>query len=364
MAMLAHELRNPLAPVRNALHVQRMPGVDAATTARAQAIIERQVTHMTRLVDDLLDASRIARNKIQLRPERLNLARLVRTTAEDRRPMVEDAGLTLAVEAPYPPVWVEGDATRLAQVLNNLLDNATKFTDRGGTITVRLTVDANEGQAFLRIRDTGIGIEPELLHRLFDIFAQGDRSLDRSRGGLGLGLAVVRGLIQLHGGDVHASSDGPGCGAEFAIRLPLAAEPSIPAETPSAAASQENRLRVLVIEDNPDAAESLRMLLQLQGHQVRLADTGPGGVQVAEAWRPDVVLCDIGLPGGLDGYGVARELRRNPATAQARLIALTGYGQEQDRARAQEAQFDHHLTKPCEPEVLQSLLVNSKPPQR
>jgi PAS domain S-box-containing protein len=361
MAMLAHELRNPLAPVRNALHVQRMPGVDAATAGRAQAIIERQVRHLTRLVDDLLDASRIARNKIQLRPERLNLARLLRTTAEDRRTMVEEAGLALVVETPDAPVWVEGDATRLAQVLNNLLDNAAKFTDRGGTVTVQLTADAERGQAACRVRDTGIGIEPELLHRLFDIFAQGDRSLDRSRGGLGLGLAVVRGLIQLHGGEVEASSEGPGRGAEFTIRLPLTGEPDSTTETPVVTDTQAAPLRVLVIEDNADSADSLRMLLEMQGHEVRLAATGPEGVLVAEAWRPDVVLCDIGLPGGLDGYGVARELRRNPATAQARLIALTGYGQEHDRVRAQEAKFDYHLTKPCEPAVLQNLLTSSLP---
>jgi CheY-like chemotaxis protein len=256
------------------------------------------------------------------------------------------------------PVWVEGDPTRLAQVLDNLLENAVKFTPRGGSVMVRLAADPGRGQAVLAVRDTGSGIAPDLLPRLFEPFAQADRSLDRSQGGLGLGLALVKGLVELHGGEVHAASGGPGRGAEFEVRLPMQPEPAALSRMPQAPPPKDKKLRVLVVEDNRDAADSLRLLLELYGYDVTVAYTGPAGVEAAKRWQPDVVLCDIGLP-GLDGYEVARELRRHPSTARARMIAVTGYGGDQERARSRAAGFDAHLTKPADPTALHELLACS-----
>jgi PAS domain S-box-containing protein len=356
LAMLAHELRNPLAPLRTGLHILRLPQTPAAAREKTHDMLERQVRHLTRLVDDLLDVSRLTRGKVQLRPERLDLGRLVRITAEDRRATLEQAGLALVVEAPETPVWVLGDPTRLAQILTNLLDNAVKFSGGRGHVFLRVATDPQQSRAILSVRDEGIGIEPAVLPRVFDVFAQADHSLDRSRGGLGLGLALVRGLAELHGGEVEASSAGPGRGAEFTVRLPLEGEPPALSESPTAPTRKGKPQRVLVVEDSPDAAESLRMLLELLGHKVGVAYTGPQGVQAAKDWRPDVVVCDIGLP-GLDGYGVARELRRNPMTAQVRLLAVSGYGSEEDRQRSRQAGFDHHLVKPADPGELQRLLA-------
>jgi PAS domain S-box-containing protein len=358
LAMLAHELRNPLAALLPSVHILRQAGASPGNQGELIERMERQLRHLGRMVDDLLDVSRLTRGQVQLRLDRLDLARLVRTAAEDRRPLLEQAGLTLAVQTPQTPVWVQGDATRLAQVLNNLLDNAAKFTERGGRVDVGLAVDERQRQATVTVRDTGVGIDPDMLPRIWTVFAQADRSLDRARGGLGLGLAVVRGLVELHGGQVHAASAGPGRGAEFTVRLPVVPEPpALTATTPAAAAVGTGaRLRVLIVEDNRDAAESLKMLLELLGHETRVASTGPEGVRAAKDWTPDIVLCDIGLP-GLDGYGVARELRLDPTTARARLVALTGYGSDDDRRRSRQAGFDHHLTKPAEPEILLGLLV-------
>jgi PAS domain S-box-containing protein len=359
LAMLAHELRNPLAPVLNGLQVLRLSQADREVAEQTRGMIERQIRHLTRLVDDLLDVSRITQGRVPIRRERIDLAKLVRTTAEDRRPLLEQAGLTLVLEVAEGPVWVAGDETRLAQVLNNLLDNAAKFRDGGDSVTVGLTVDEGRRQAVLHVQDRGIGIAPELFPRLFEVFAQGDRSLDRSRGGLGVGLSVVKGLVRLHGGEVHAASRGPGQGASFTVRLPLKDEQKVltdgPVALPRPAAE---RLRILVVEDSRDAADSLRTLLELLGHHVAVAYSGPEGVKRARECRPDVVLCDIGLP-GLDGYAVADELRHDPTTATVRLIAITGYGQEEDRRRARQAGFDHHLTKPVDPAALQPLLVRT-----
>lgn len=357
LAVLAHELRNPLAPVVNGLHLLRLANGDPQTREKARDIMERQVRHLTRLVDDLLDVSRITRGKVELRREVLDLAPLIRAAAEDRRATLAQAGVQLSLEIPETPLWVVGDATRLTQVLNNLLDNAAKFKDGGDQVTVRLAVDTKECQAVLLVEDNGVGIESELLPRLFDTFAQADRSLDRPRGGLGLGLALVKGLIDLHGGKVRAASRGPGQGAEFSIRLPLKQEGPALAETPTVPPPARAMLRILVVEDNRDAAESLRMLLNLMGHEVQMAHTGPDGVRLADEWHPDLVLCDIGLP-GLDGYGVANALRKSPATARTPLIAITGYGQEEDRWRTQQAGFDQHLTKPVDPADLQRVLAD------
>jgi PAS domain S-box-containing protein len=354
LAMLAHELRNPLAPVLSGLHILGLSEADEQVIAQVRGMIERQIRHLTRLVDDLVDVSRIMRGRVPVRRVPLDLAQLVRTAAEDRRATIEQTGMRLVVEVPDSPVWIAGDATRLVQVLNNLLDNAVKFRDDDGRVTVRVTVEA--GEAVLDVRDEGIGIDPELVSPLFDTFAQADRSLDRSRGGLGLGLSLVKGLVELHGGRVEATSKGQGRGAAFTIRLPLREEPAALSGLPAMPSVTGESLRILVVEDNRDAANSLRILLQLLGHQVTVAYTGPEGVQQARTFRPDVVLCDIGLP-GLDGYAVANELRRDPVTARAHLIAVTGYGQEEDRQRSRQAGFDHHLTKPVDPKDLQPLLV-------
>jgi CheY-like chemotaxis protein len=251
-----------------------------------------------------------------------------------------------------------GDATRLTQVLDNLLANAIKFTDRGGSVAVRVEAKADTRRAVVTIGDTGLGIDAALLPHLFEAFTQADRSLDRAKGGLGLGLSLVKGLVELHGGKVHASSGGPGRGAEFVVELPLQSEPAALLGMPVAPKVAETRLRILVVEDNRDAADSLRMLLELYGYDVAVAYTGPTGVERAKEWKPDVVLCDIGLP-GLDGYGVVRELRQNQTTAKARMIAVTGYGGDEDRQRSQEAGFDQHLTKPVDPVVLQGIVAAS-----
>ena len=355
LAMLAHELRNPLAPLRNSVHLLRMRGGDAAMVAQVRDMMDRQVTHMGRLIDDLLDVSRITRGLVSLNKERLDLAQLARLTVEDHRALFESSGITLTARVPEIPVWVHGDRTRLTQVLDNLLENGRKFTEKEGGIEVEVYADHAARRAMLRVRDTGIGVDPEMLPKLFDIFSQADRSLDRSRGGLGLGLALVKRLVQLHDGAVEARSAGLGKGAEFTISLPLELEPKALSQRSPGSHQAKKRIRVLVVEDNHDSAESLRMLLVTQGYEVTIAYSGTEGVAAAQRARPDVVVCDIGLP-GMDGYAVAKAIRRDPATAGTRLIAVTGYGQDDDQARAMESGFDTHLVKPADPERLLSLL--------
>ncbi|MDB5310525.1 MAG: chemotaxis protein methyltransferase CheR [Gemmataceae bacterium] len=353
LAMLAHELRAPLAPLLNIVEVLRRSGGDPLALADGLDRVERQARHLRRLVDDLMEASRVARGRVTILRERLDLSRVVRMAVADRRPLLEKAGRGLSAEMPETPVWVSGDDARLTQVLANLLDNAAKYTDPGGRVEVRLVSEL--GRAVLTVRDTGIGIPPDVLPRLFTPFTQADRTLERERGGLGLGLSVVKGLVELHGGEVEAGSEGPGRGAEFTVRLPLEPEPSALAQTPADREFGRGGRRIVVIEDQPDAAESLKVLLELLGHEVRVAYTGPEGVGIASTWGPDVVVSDLGLP-GLDGYGVARELRLRPATARVRLVALTGYGADEDRRRAAEAGFDYLLTKPADPAELVALL--------
>ncbi|HJX29830.1 MAG TPA: PAS domain S-box protein, partial [Thermoanaerobaculia bacterium] len=358
LAMLGHELRNPLAPIRNCLHVLRMPNTSSSQAERALATVDRQVVHLTRLVDDLLDVSRISQGKILLRKERLDLVELVRSTAEDHREALTVAGLELELNLGSEALWVTGDPTRLSQAVGNVLHNALKFTERGGRVAV--SVAAAEDKVVVSVRDDGIGIDPELLERLFEPFSQVNPGLDRARGGLGLGLALVRRLIELHGGVVEATSAGSGTGTEIRLRLPLDSRPA-PSRTPERAeASARGSRRCLVIEDNADAAESLALLLQLQGHEVEVARDGVTGVEKGRAFQPDIVICDIGLPGALDGYGVARAFRDDPALRDVRLIALTGYGQEDDQRRAREAGFDVHVTKPADPETLKRLLTGEK----
>ncbi|MES1211853.1 MAG: ATP-binding protein, partial [Acidobacteriota bacterium] len=335
------------------------PNATESQAERARDTMERQVGHLTRLVDDLLDVSRISQGKILLRKERLDFAAIVRTTVEDHRGSLTAAGLTLEVELPAGPLWVSADPTRLAQMIGNLLHNAGKFTDRGGHVGVRVL--AEDGKAVAAVRDTGIGIEPEVLTRLFEPFSQAPPGLDRSRGGLGLGLALVRRLTELHDGVVEGSSEGIGRGSEVRLRLPLAS-PWNDGQRPAAAAvpveePERRPRRCLVIEDNLDAAESMALLLQLSGHEVETAFDGAGGLEKARRFRPEIVLCDIGLPNGLDGYGVARALRGDPEMDGAFLIALTGYGQEEDQRLARQAGFDVHLTKPADLEVLQRFIA-------
>jgi PAS domain S-box-containing protein len=356
LGMLAHELRGPLHPVSNAVQVLILKGETDPETQRAREVIARQTQHLAHIVDDLLEVTRLLRGQIRLRRKRLDLVRLVRTVVEDHRTALEEAGMTLVVDVPETPAWVLGDATRLTQVLVNLLDNAAKFRDGGNRVEVRLQADPNRAQLVLAVRDRGIGIEPQLLPVLFDAFAQADRSLHRQRGGLGLGLSLVKGLVELHGGEARAASAGPGHGAEFTVLLPLEKEPAALAESTAPAAPAARPLRILVVEDNRDSADSLQLLLTLLGHEVHVAYTGPDGVKEATTWIPDVILSDIGLP-GLDGYGVASELRRRPETARTRLIAITGYGDEESRRRALASGFDYHLTKPADPDQLLRLLA-------
>jgi signal transduction histidine kinase len=360
LAMLSHELRNPLAPVRNALQVLKMPGVDAAMARDARELMERQLQQMVRLVDDLLDVSRILRGRIELRKESLDLAAVFARAVETARPRLDARGQELTVTLPSRPLRLEGDLVRLAQVVGNLLVNAAKYSDKPGRVW--LTGERDGGEAVIRVRDSGVGIPPEQLPRIFDLFAQGERSLARSQGGLGIGLTLVRRLAQMHGGSVSASSPGAGQGSEFVVRLPaLPGEPArkeAPAEEPLQAASQPRR--VLVVDDNVDAAESAAMLLRYLGHEVEVAYEGPSALGAVSAFRPEVVLLDIGLP-GMSGYDVARELRERPEGKGLVLAAVTGYGQEEDRRRSREAGFDCHLTKPLAPAALAAFLESSRP---
>jgi CheY-like chemotaxis protein len=351
LSVLSHELRNPLAPIRNSVSILDRSGPASEQTRRARAVIERQVDHLTRLVDDLLDVTRIARGKIELQHRDVDVASVVRRTAEDLRSVVCAHGVELAVEIPSEPVTVNGDAMRLAQVLGNLLQNAAKFTPGGGG--VRLSLRAVDGAAEIRVRDTGIGIQPPLLERIFEPFVQADRSLARTDGGLGLGLALVKGITALHGGTVRAESAGTGTGAEFIVRLPLAvAAKAVPPADAAAAPGGPHHV-VLVVDDNVDAADSLAELVELLGHSAVVAYDGSSALEQARERRPDVVLCDIGLP-GMSGYEVARALRA--AGAGMQLVAVSGYAQPEDLRRAADAGFDRHVAKPPTPEIIERLL--------
>jgi signal transduction histidine kinase/ActR/RegA family two-component response regulator len=358
LAMLGHELRNPLAAIRNAVYLLTLPTTESELAGQGLEVLERQVRHLTRLVDDLLDVARIARGKIRIQVERLDLTQLIRAAVDDRRAGLEAADLQVNLDLPPAPVWVQGDSARLAQVVDNLLANAAKFTDAGGQVSVRVTIPSSSQRVEVAVRDTGVGIEPDLLPRLFEPFSQGGQSLDRSIGGLGLGLALVRGIVRLHGGDVAVASAGPGQGAEFTFWLPREPESASqhPPGTP-AASSRRRPWRVLVIEDNRDTADTWRMLLDAHGHEIAVAYSGPEGVDLARQFHPEVVLSDLGLP-QMDGYAVARAMRADPLTAQAWLIAISGYGQADDQRQAREAGFDRYLTKPVDPAELLTLLAS------
>jgi len=365
LAMLGHELRNPLSTVSIALSVLRQRGARGEgdeTWKRALDAAERQVFHQAALVDDLLEASRATRGEIDLHLEPLDLARLVPEVVDAYRDEMRDAGLVLDSDLTSQALPVSGDRLRLWQAVAHLMQNALKFSPPGGRVRVRLR-RSGKGKAEISVRDRGIGISPQLLPHVFEVFTQADHTLDRAKGGLGIGLAVVKGVIEHHGGEVRASSDGePGHGAEFKLLLPL--DPSLAPGTAAAAvvplpAAREAR-RVLVVEDHQDTLETLRDLLELAGFEVEIAASGADGVAAARQFHPDVVLCDLGLP-GMNGYEVASTLRRDPATASARLIALTGYGSEEDRRRSHEAGFDIHLTKPVDPGLLRRLLSDVGP---
>jgi signal transduction histidine kinase/CheY-like chemotaxis protein len=358
LAMLAHELRNPLAAIANAVQLLLRPGAEHLVDW-CREVIDRQVKHLSRLLDDLLDVSRITRGKIQLRVRRVDLATLIRSATAAVRPLIEERKHDLRVQIEPRSIALEVDPTRFEQILVNLLTNAAKYTEPGGRI--ELTARPEGGRVLIQVRDNGIGIAPELLPRVFDLFRQGDRTLARSEGGLGIGLTIVSKLVEMHGGTVMVASGGPGRGSTFSVDLPALVEES-PTEAASPAQTEPPaRARILIVDDNVDLTQSLARLLRLLGHDVETAYDGPAGIEAARGFRPRFILLDIGLP-SLDGYQVVGQLRRDEATKQATIIAITGYGQEEDRQRALSAGFDHHLAKPVDHNTLISLLHGTQCP--
>jgi len=357
IATLAHELRNPLAPIRNGLQLIRMIGSSGAVE-QARSMMERQLVQLTRLVDDLLDVSRLTTGKLELRRERVELCAVIDAALETSRPVIELEGHRLSVQHPDDPLVVDGDPIRLAQVISNLLNNSAKYTPTGGLIRVSVVRDA--GQAVVAVADNGIGIPADMLARVFDMFTQVDRTLEKTTGGLGIGLSLVKGLVQMHGGTIEARSDGPGRGSEFALRLPLAGACAVPSDRSAGqapGAEPPKRHRVLIVDDNVDFADSLGQMLALLGHEVRTAYDGHAGVIAAQAFRPAVVLCDIGMP-KLNGYDAARRIRAQARGERTVLVALTGWGQGSDLAKSEAAGFDHHLVKPVEPAALIELFAS------
>lgn len=359
LATLSHELRNPLAPLRNSLELLRRIDSGNAKAEPVRAIMERQVNHLVRLVDDLLEVSRISRGTLSLRQERVEVANIVRSAVETSEPLMMTAGHALEVQLPQEPLWVEGDPVRLAQVLANVLNNAAKYSEDGGRVTVR--AGSQDGHAVISVRDTGIGIDPELLPRMFEMFSRGQRDSAQAQGGLGIGLALSRRLAEMHGGRLDGYSEGAGRGSEFVVRLPLASVEDAPLAAPGTPAQGLGLqgLATLVVDDNRDAGDSLGQVLTLLGADVRVARDGLEALEAFAAFRPRVVLLDIGMP-GMNGYEVARAIRSRFPDPPTTLVALTGWGQESDRRRAREAGFDHHLVKPAEIADLQALLGSLK----
>ncbi len=358
LAMLAHELRNPLTPIRNAAHILSRIKVDEPHVQWAQGVIERQVAHLARLVDELLDISRIARGKVTLKKSRVELAALVCQACESVQPILSAKRHRFEVKMPQGPVMLEGDPVRLVQVLQNLLHNAAKYTPEGGH--VQLVANLSDQEVEIEVRDNGKGIPANFLPEVFELFRQGECGSDRSQGGLGVGLTLVRELVELHGGRVAAYSAGSDLGASFTVRLPVACDAQ--GEGEMAPADQNSRvqlagLRVLVVDDDPAVVDSTATLLKLNGHEVRSANSGASALGLLQEFQPQVILLDIGLP-GLDGYGVARQIRRLPGCAELKLFAMSGYGDEEAVARSRDAGFDMHLTKPADPEQLSALLAD------
>ena len=360
LATLAHELRNPLAPIRAAVKILELKGNTTPESQSALEVIDRQTRQMTRLIDDLLDIARITSNKLELRKERIALRDVINSAVETSRPLIEQRGHELTVELPPQPIYINGDLVRLAQVISNLLNNAAKYTDCSGRIW--LSVVRQNGSALVRVSDTGIGITTEMLPQIFQMFAQADRAAAGSPGGLGVGLTLVKRLVEMHGGSISVQSDGPGKGCEFTIQLPLI-DSNLPIEEMFAETNQGMQLeksepiRILVVDDNQDSAESLGLLLKLIGNEVRIVHDGRAAVDEAKDFLPRVVLLDIGLP-KMSGYDAAREIRAQAGGKDALLIAVTGWGQDVDRQRSKEAGFDHHLVKPVDPDTLAKLLAS------
>jgi CheY-like chemotaxis protein/nitrogen-specific signal transduction histidine kinase len=359
LAMLSHELRNPLAPIRNAVEVIRRVAPPDATLTLARDVIDRQVTQLARLVDELLDVSRISRGKIVLKKEPVELAKILAHGIETARPLIDSRGQRLSLEPASGAVWISGDFARLSQVIANLLNNASKYTPEGGHI--RVSARNDDGQARVRVQDDGSGIEPELLPHVFELFVQGSRGLDRGQGGLGIGLTLVKRLVELHGGRVEASSAGPDRGSTFDVILPcISAVQPAPAAPVAVPTVKVYGRRILVVDDNLDAAESTAAFLRLEGHEVKTVSDGREALASVRVFAPHVIVLDIGLP-GLDGYAVARRLREQGDTSHALLIAVTGYGQREDRERAAAAGFDYHFTKPTDPRQIQGAIERGRP---
>jgi len=364
--MLAHELRNPLAPLRNIVHVLRSRGHDKETFEHGLQMMERQIQNMSRLLDDLLDVSRITLSTIDLRKERIEVGAIVSRATELARSYIESRDQTLEVKVAGKPMYILADAVRMEQILGNLLNNASKFTPQGGHIRIAADVsappggDSAGGTVEIRVADDGMGIAPDMLPRVFDLFMHAGRSLDAAHGGLGIGLTLVRRLVELHGGTISAASTGIGKGSEFVVRLPVydASGTTRADGDPVSSASQKQRVkrRILVVDDNVDAADSAAMGLRLNGHEVAVAYDRHSALEVARRFQPEVVLLDIAMPNA-DGYQVARELRRLPGLQRITLIGVSGFGQDTARARAAQAGFDHYLTKPAEPDVVEELLA-------
>ncbi|WP_170162388.1 PAS domain-containing protein [Caldimonas tepidiphila] len=360
LATLAHELRNPLAPVRNGLQILRLSAAGGSVPPKALEMMERQIGQMVHLIDDLLDVSRISRGKIQLRRERLTLRSVLDSAVEASRPAIEAGRHELSLRLPSDPIPLDADPTRLSQVVSNLLNNAAKYTPDGGRI--ELSAAAEGGEVVVRVKDNGVGIAPEMLPKVFEMFTQVGRTLDRAQGGLGIGLSISRRLVEMHEGTLEAESRGPGRGAVFTLRLPLTEEAKAPERRSAGSAAvvpakgNANARRVLVVDDNADAADSLALMLGLFGYENRTAYDGPQALDAAHEFAPAVVFCDIGMP-GMDGYEVARRFRRDPALAQTLLVALTGWGSDEDKRQAREAGFDMHLTKPVKVTAVQEIVA-------
>jgi PAS domain S-box-containing protein len=353
LAMLAHELRNPLAPIRSGLELLAMDGVDERTVDETTEMMQRQVSHLVQLVDDLLDVSRIVTGKISLRREPVEMSEIVRAAAEEVQSALDARGHELMVTMPQKSIVIDADVVRMAQVLTNLLTNAAKYTPKPSQIWLK--VERDSGHVVLRVRDEGVGMAAELLPRVFNLFVQADHSLARTEGGLGIGLTLTKRLVELHGGTIEATSDGPGKGSEFTVRLPISEHPAAARPRGHGGDSGRTARRVLVVDDNVDAAITVASLLKAWGHDVHVVHNGPAAIDAAGHYRPEIVLLDIGLP-GMSGYEVARKLRRDPQHRGVLIAALTGYGQAEDRARSHAAGFDYHLTKPPDTSMLEQLV--------
>jgi signal transduction histidine kinase/ActR/RegA family two-component response regulator len=355
LAMLAHELRNPLAPLRNAPELQRRAPGDCRIVEAARAMMERQVAHMVRLVDDLLDMSRITSGRLQVQKTRVALAEVVSLAVETAKPLIEAAKHEFTVVVPQQAIYVQADSSRLAQVFANLLHNSVKYTEPGGHVWLTAQILGNE--VVVVVRDTGIGIRPDDIPRIFELFVQVAPVLERSKGGLGIGLSLAKGIVELHGGRIEATSAGVGKGSEFLVRLPILASVANAADSHAEEKSSRHvtRRRIVVVDDLADAADSLAIMLQTMGHDTRTAYDGVEAVQAVAAFKPDIVFLDIGLP-KMNGYDAASSIRAQSNGKHVVLVAVTGWGQEQDRRRPADVGFDHHLTKPADPQMVESLI--------